>query len=396
MITGLDHYKDKWNIVSDASIKPGLAAIDQALQELGNPQENKRFIHIAGTNGKGSTAAFIAAVLMKHGKSVGNFFSPAIEYVQDQVQFNREPATEEDFDATFEQLSKIQTPLTDFELLTAAAFLIFNRRKPDFVIVEAGMGGRFDSTNVIDPLISVIPSISLEHTNFLGGTIEEIAWHKAGIIKNGKPTAIGMLPEEAEKVICTTAEKMSSKISKSKDLFQGELKLKGKHQKANANLALTVTEIILQNQFDLSSAHSGLAEAVIPYRFEEVFPDVIFDGAHNEASVAALAETVRETYPGRDIHIVMGLLKDKDHEAILRKLETISDHFTFLEFENERALSAKILYSKSFSKIKTILNGYDILPVSSKNEVTIVTGSLYLLAILRKRNYSMFEHYRPD
>ena len=209
MITGLDHYKEKWNIASDTSIKPGLDAIKQALQELGNPHENHQFIHIAGTNGKGSTAAFIAAILMQHGKSVGNFFSPAIEDVHDQIQIDRESATEADFEAAFEQLSKVQTPLTDFELLTAAAFLIFNRRKPDFIIIEAGMGGRFDSTNVIDPMISVIPSISLEHTNFLGSTIAEIAWHKAGIIKKGKPIAIGKLPKEAGKVICTTAEKMS-------------------------------------------------------------------------------------------------------------------------------------------------------------------------------------------
>ena len=396
MITGLDQYKNKWNIASDTSIKPGLDAIKQALEELGNPHANQNFIHIAGTNGKGSTAAFIAAVLMQHGKTVGNFFSPAIEDVHDQIQINREPAAEEDFDTAFEQLSKIQTSLTDFELLTAAAFLIFNRRKPDFIIIEAGMGGRFDSTNVIDPLISVIPSISLEHTNFLGSTIEEIAWHKAGIIKKGKPVAIGNLPEKAEKVISTIAEKISSEILKSKDPYEGPLKLKGAHQKANARLAWITAEKILKNQFKEQLAIKGLSRAAIPYRFEEVFPDVIFDGAHNEASVAALVKTVKEIYPNRDIHVVMGLLKDKDHEAILRTLETVSDHFTFLDFENERALPAQILFSKSSSKIKTILNGYDILPVSSKNEVTIVTGSLYLLAILRKGNYSMFEHYRPD
>lgn len=396
MITGLDHYKNKWNIASDASIKPGLDAIKQALQELGNPQDNQNFIHIAGTNGKGSTAAFIAAILMQHGKTVGNFFSPAIEDVHDQIQLDREPATEEDFDGAFEQLSNIQTPLTDFELLTAAAFLIFNRRKPNFVIIEAGMGGRFDSTNVIDPLISVIPSISLEHTNFLGSTLEEIAWHKAGIIKKGKPIAVGSLPEEAEKVISTIAEKQHSDIIKSKDLFQGELKLKGEHQKANGNLALITSEKILKNQFKEHMAILGLSNATLSYRFEEVFPDVIFDGAHNEASVEALVETAKKIYSDREIHIVMGLLKDKDYEAILRKLETISNHFTFLEFDNERALPAKILFAKSSSKIKTIRNDCDILPVSSKNEVTIVTGSLYLLAILRKRNYSMFEHYRPD
>ncbi|HSJ36814.1 MAG TPA: folylpolyglutamate synthase/dihydrofolate synthase family protein [Planococcus sp. (in: firmicutes)] len=396
MITGLDHYKKKWNIASDGSIKPGLDAIEQAIEELGNPQRDQNFIHIAGTNGKGSTAAFIAAILMEHGKTVGNFFSPAIEDVHDQIQIDRQPATEADFDRAMEELSKLETQLTDFELLTAAAFLIFREQEPDYVIIEAGMGGRFDSTNIINPLLSVIPSISLEHTNFLGGTIEEIAWHKAGIIKKGKPIAIGDLPDAAEKVIRTIAEEMDSEIVGSKELYEGRLKLKGQHQKRNAKLAWETTKKILESQFQEQLAIKGLEKAALPYRFEEVFPDVIFDGAHNEASVDALVETVEETYPGREIHVVMGLLQDKDHETILRKLESISNHFTFLEFQNERAMPAKTLFSKSYSKIKTIQNNYDILPVASKKEVTIVTGSLYLLAILRKQNYSMFEHYRPD
>lgn len=393
MITGLDHYKNKWNIASDTAIKPGLDAINQALDELGNPHTNQNFIHIAGTNGKGSTAAFIAAILMQHGKTIGNFFSPAIEDVHDQIQLDRVPASENDFDKAFEQLSKIKTALTDFELLTAAAFLIFHQTKPDFIIIEAGMGGRFDSTNVIDPIISVIPSIALEHTHFLGNTIAEIAWHKAGIIKKKKPIAIGELQEEAENVICTTAEKMSSEILKSKDLFEGILKLKGRHQKENANLAFLVAENILKNEFNPQSATEGLAQTSIPFRFEEIFPNVIFDGAHNEASIDALVKTIEEIYSNREIHVVMGLLQDKNYEKILRKLETISNHFTFLEFENDRALPANFLFSKSCTKIKTIQNFYDILPVSSKKEVTIVTGSLYLLAILRKQNYSMLANY---
>ena len=396
MITGLNHYKKKWNIASDGSIKPGLAAIEQALAELGHPERNQNFIHIAGTNGKGSTAAFIAAILMEHGKKVGNFFSPAIEDVHDQIQIDRQPATQADFDEAMEQLAQLKSPLTDFELLTAAACLIFKEHKPDYVIIEAGMGGRFDSTNVIDPLISVIPSIGLEHTNFLGETIEEITWHKAGIIKKGKPIAIGDLPETAKKVIWTTAEKLGAEVVESKDLYQGELKLKGQHQRANAKLAWLAAKKLLKFQFQEQLAIKGLSRASISYRFEEVFPEVIFDGAHNAASIDALVQTIKETYPNREIHVVMGLLQDKDHETILRKMEEISSHFTFVEFQNERALPAKILFSKSSSKIKTILNDYDILPVSSKNEVTIVTGSLYLLAILRKQNYSMFEHHRPD
>lgn len=396
MITGLDAYKKKWKIPSDSSIKPGLDAMEQALSELGHPEMHQRFIHIAGTNGKGSTAAFIAAILMAHGKSVGNFFSPAIVDVHDQIQIDRQPVTPADFDGAMKKLAEVRTRLTDFELLTAAAVLIFQDRKPDFVIMEAGMGGRFDSTNVIEPLISVIPSISLEHTNFLGDTIEEIAWHKGGIIKKRRPIAVGDLPPAAEKVICTIAKEMDSHIIKSKELYGGGLKLKGQHQKANANLAWLTAEKLLGSQFKEQLAIKGLSNAAIPYRFEEVLPNVIFDGAHNAESIDCLVRTVKETYPQREIHVVMGLLKDKDADTILRKLESISNRFTFLSFENERALPAEILFVKSCSKIKTIQNHYDILPVTSKNVVTIVTGSLYLLAFLRNQNYSMFEHYRAD
>lgn len=209
MITGLDYYKDKWGVRSDASIQPGLAAMESALAELGNPHHGQRFVHIAGTNGKGSTAAFVSSILMAHGKRVGNFFSPAIEDIHDQIQINRLPVAPVDFYQAMEQLAKVKTPLTDFELLTAAAFLILKEKSPDYIIIEAGMGGRFDSTNVIDPLMAIITSISREHTAFLGETIEEIAWHKAGIIKQNKPVVIGSLPESALKQVHQIAkEKM--------------------------------------------------------------------------------------------------------------------------------------------------------------------------------------------
>lgn len=196
MIIGLEQYKDKWNIHTDASIQPGLEAITGALDELGNPHKNGRFIHLAGTNGKGSTATFLSAILQAHGHSVGNFFSPCLEDLHDQIQMNGEPINPVELEQVMERLSKIKTPLTDFELLTAAAFIAFQQQAPDFAIIEAGMGGALDSTNVINPELSIIPSISIEHTNFLGETIEEITRHKAGIIKKWKPVVIGELPLE--------------------------------------------------------------------------------------------------------------------------------------------------------------------------------------------------------
>ena len=392
MIIGLDHYKEKWGIRSDASIKPGLKAMEAALFELGNPHKELPFIHIAGTNGKGSTSAFVSSILMAHGKRVGNFFSPAIEDVHDQIQLDRMPIGTAEFDKAMERLSKVRTALTDFELLTVCALLIFEEASPDYIIIEAGMGGRFDSTNVIDPLVSIITSISKEHTMFLGDSIEEIAWHKAGILKDEKPVVIGPLPVEAREKVEEIAQQHHAPIITVQE-YNGPLKLKGQHQKINASLAWAAAKQALGKLFNAEKAADGLAQATIAFRFEEIFHHVIFDGAHNEASIKALVETIQENYPGKKIHIVMGLIQGKDYLSILRLLEKVSTRFTFIDFNDERAMPARILFSESISKIKTIQNDYDILPVQRVSEVTIVTGSLYLLSLLKQQNYQMFRHY---
>lgn len=394
MIIGLDQYKNKWNIHTDSTIQPGLEAITAALDELGNPHQQGRFIHLAGTNGKGSTAAFLSAILRVHGYSVGNFYSPCIEDLHDQIQLNGKPVDPEELGWAMEKLSHVTTPLTDFELLTAAAFIIFNKQAPDFIVIEAGMGGAFDSTNVIDPDIAIIPSISIDHTNFLGDTIEEIAWHKAGIIKKWKPVAVGKLPQEALEIVQETADRLHAEVIQPKDLTDAPLKLKGQHQQRNASLAVEAAKELLGFSFNEEKAQKGLSSATLAYRFESVLPGVIFDGAHNKASIDALVATIKETMPDRTIHIVMGIFKDKDYVYALRQLETISDHFTFVDFDNERALPAKTLFEESLSKRKTIANLCDILPVNRLKEETIVTGSLFLLTILRNYKKSFFRHYQ--
>ena len=389
MINGLDLYKAKWNIQTATDINPGLEAVTSALAELNNPHRTGKFVHIAGTNGKGSTAALLTAILREHGWSVGNFYSPAIVDLHDQIQLNGKAVTESEMDVIMEKLAGLETPLTDFELLTVAAFVFFQEEAPDISIVEAGMGGLLDSTNVIDPEISIIPSIALEHAKFLGNTIEAIAAHKAGIIKKWKPVVLGDVPEEALNVIRQTADRLHCDLIQPKQPLKLDMKLKGQHQLHNARLALEAAKDLLLLDFDEQKAMQALSMATIPNRFEEVCPHVYFDGAHNPASIEALVKTIQEQFPHRKIHIVMGLLKDKDYITILRQLETIGDRFTFVDFENERALPAEKLFLENRCKIKTIRNLYDILPVSYENEETIVTGSLYLLAELRK-NKSFF------
>lgn len=394
MIIGLEQYKTKWNIHTDSAIHPGLEAITSALEELGNPHKAGKFIHLAGTNGKGSTATFLSAILQAHERSVGNFYSPCIEDLHDQIQIDGKPIGSDELDLVMKQLSTVTTPLTDFELLTAAAFVVFRNQAPDFTIIEAGMGGMLDSTNVIDPEIAIIPSISIDHTTFLGNTIEEITWHKAGIIKKWKPVVVGNLPQEALKIVQATADQLHAEVIQPQELATIYLKLKGPHQLANASLALEAARELLGTEFSEGKALESLSSAHIAYRFEEVFPEVFFDGAHNKASAEALVETIKQMFPNRAIHIVMGVLKGKDYANVLRQLETVSDHFTFVHFDDSRALPAEMLFSENLSKRKTILNWYDILPVYSNREVTIVTGSLYLLTVLRNSASPFFHYYQ--
>lgn len=393
MINGLQRYKEKWQLQTESAIKPGLHAITAALAELGNPHKTGKYIHIAGTNGKGSTAALLTAILRAHGLKVGNFFSPAIEDLHDQIQIDGQQVSEIDFDRAMKQLARIKTPLTDFELLTAAAFLVFRDKAPDYTIIEAGMGGRYDSTNVINTELAIITSIALEHESFLGDTIEKISSHKSGIIKKWKPVVVGPLAEEAFRVVEKTAEALHSEIIQAAKPLEIDLKLKGHHQKYNAALADEAAQEILGLNYHREVARDAMMKASIPFRFEEILPGVILDGAHNEASIQALVNTIKSSYPGTSVHIVMALLKDKDYKKILRQLEKIGTRFTFVEFENERALPAETLFSENKCKIKTILKSCDILPVPEQKEVTIVTGSLYLLSLMKRDYYRIFQNF---
>ena len=208
MITGLEQYKEKWQVESDNGIKLGLEVMEQALELLGHPQREVAFVHVAGTNGKGSTIAFLESILREHGVTVGKFMSPCILDVHDQIQINGEPISAVEMDELFQEMKSagLSAKCTDFELLTCAALLFFKKKGVDIALIETGMGGLLDSTNVITPFVSVIPSIALEHTNFLGNTLTDIARHKAGIIKNGVPVVIGNLPVEALAVITETAK----------------------------------------------------------------------------------------------------------------------------------------------------------------------------------------------
>lgn len=411
MIPKFDVYKEKWAVKSDDVIKPGLTAIEAALALVGNPEKKLQVVHLAGTNGKGSTLTFLESILKEHGKRVGKFMSPCILDVHDQIQVAGQPISEADMDRVFQQMqvAGLSGKLTDFELLTVAAFLHFLNSNVDVVLVEAGMGGLLDSTNVVTPIVSIIPSIALEHTKFLGDTIESIASHKAGIIKPNRPVVIGDMPIEAKRVIYKKAHEMQATVLELGDQFYVEQtaececytneenglsvnilsrKMKGPHQLNNLALAITAffeVATSLQVPVSIKGIQRGVETATILGRFEEVLPYVILDGAHNPASAEKLVATIQQEFPKGKITFVIGMLADKDVKVVLQQLEQLSDSFYFVDITNPRAMPANDMLKLSNAKHKEVLTDYVqfLQSQSEKRNRTIVSGSLYLLTEIR-------------
>ncbi|MEK3934045.1 folylpolyglutamate synthase/dihydrofolate synthase family protein [Sporosarcina sp. FSL W7-1349] len=400
MIPKLDEYKERWAITSENTVKPGLESIQSALKKVGNPQKQLQVIHVAGTNGKGSTIAFMESILREHGHSTGVFSSPAVVDIHDQIRLDGVPVSEEELNRSFSEMKEagLSGMLTDFELLTAAAFVTFGWLNPDYVLLETGMGGALDSTNVVTPLVSVITSIALDHTAILGDTIEEIAAQKAGIIKQGIPVVTGPLTEEAMKVVSDIAQKSASDLLVCGTDFQIDAgaptekfrgteafviagrKMKGPHQAINAAIAiqaLLAAGIPLQeDKVSQAIANAGLAN-----RFEEVASGVYVDGTHNPAAAQALAETILQEFPGEKVDFFIGMLKGKDIQGTLDALLPVAASFSFLAFPHPQAENPKRMMELCNHPNKRVLNDLDerILLETEKNQKKIVTGSLYLL-----------------
>jgi dihydrofolate synthase/folylpolyglutamate synthase len=413
LIPKFNEYKQRFDMESKHTIEPGLDAVTDALEKVGNPHLNLQFIHVAGTNGKGSTISMMNAMLQAHGVKTACFYSPCFMDVHDQIQLNGQYITAQQLDEVFKRAkeARLSGLLTDFELLTVLAFMAFEQFHPQIVLLETGMGGRFDSTNVITPLISVIPSIALEHEQFLGNSIEEVAFHKAGIIKKEIPVVIGPLEEEAKNVLVTEALGLQSPLWKlnvdfslSKGTYESRdgtlitnlaVALPGSHQLDNAALAIRAVLYVLEQlhiEMNKDLVRNGLSEAFIPGRFEKITDTLYFDGSQNPASARALVNTVKEKFPHTPVHFYVGMIKGKDAETILRIFEEISSNFTFIDFEDVRSMPAFVLSKISESPFTRETK--DPLENMRKNlsetHVTIVTGSLYLLTEIRLKAFKMF------
>ena len=379
--------------------KFGLENTFQLAALAGNPQERLRFIHVAGTNGKGSTCAMFESIYRAAGLRVGLFTSPHLVSFRERIQINRQLISEnevvrlvEELQPLFEQFPAGHHP-TFFEVVTIMALKFFAEQKCDLVIWETGLGGRLDATNIVTPLASVITNIALDHQQWLGDTLEKIAFEKAGIVKPAIPVVTAADEPEALAVIKKIACEKNApliKIKKSEVRIQkSELALLGDHQKLNAALALATVEI-LQKQIPVSrqQMHEGLANVNWPGRLQLVERPsgrkILLDGAHNVAGARVLREAIEKHFGSERLTLVLGILQDKDWQHICEMLVPLAKTIFTVPVASERSanpveLAEACHAANPAAEIFACGSLREALQKISAENFAVVTGSLYLV-----------------
>lgn len=406
----------------------GLDRMEELLRRLGNPQDDLKVIHVAGTNGKGSVSKYLEEGLSACGYKMGLYTSPYIETFNERIRYDGADISDEDLEYYGQKVVSAAEAMvadgldspTEFEVVTAIAFLYFAGRQADITILEVGLGGIGDSTNVVkSPLASVITSISYDHMAQLGSSLAEIAANKAGIIKTGCPVIANVPQRDAAKIIARKAYAMGSRLydisgiraavsdetpfsqKVSMELYEKsysdvEISMVGRHQAENLKTALATLEILRKSgavKLDREALYEGLKRARQPGRFEVISEDplVIIDGAHNEAGAQALQETMAQHFAGKKILLVAGILADKEIDSIVKFLTKITDHIIVTEPDNPRKLAAEKLaghvadfgvaaeavsdVEAAVHRAKELADGYDVI---------LFAGSLYLIGDVRR------------
>lgn len=403
--------------------KKNLERMYLLMKKLGDPQKKIKFVHVAGTNGKGTTSAFIASILKEAGLKTGLYISPHLEVINERISINDEPITDEDFiTATqkvkpfvFEVEQELDETLYSFEILTAVSIVYFADQKCDLVVLETGIGGRLDSTNVIEtPEVAVITAIGIDHINILGNSIEEIAAEKAGIIKEKGSVVLNPMQEN---LLSIFAEKVKSVDGTLKSIdpdaielvettINGQtfhysdfpnlsVKMVGTHQLINACLAIEASKILRTKKITITdeAIRVGLEKTFWPGRMEKVSdePIVFIDGAHNEQGVEVLRKNLDILFPDSRITFVAGIMKDKDYMQMFEVMKDKANQFLLISPDPWRGFDPSEVADKLIEKgikaqpkqsISDII--HYIRSESSKEEVIVVFGSLYLVGDVKK------------
>lgn len=370
-------------------IKLGLERVQEVLNLMGNPQDLLKFVHVAGTNGKGSVCSMLSSIFKQNYK-VGLFTSPHIFNYTERIKINDEEISKEDFADEIFKIIKISDEnnihLTEFEIITVAAFDYFASNDVEIVVLETGLGGRLDSTNVIkENICSIITNIDLDHTERLGTSIEAIANEKAGIVKNNCPVIISSknLGYDVVKKKALQKNAIVLDVQNVPILLQEKLALKGIYQRDNLELVMTAINTLIQKGFVITDKmiEDGLSIVKHPCRFEYVQKyNLILDGAHNPNGAKVLRESLDEKFPNQKVRFIFGCLKNKDYELMMKNLFREGDEIYFYQFSNINSASYDGLAevckysSSSFEDFKmdvTILN--------------VVCGSFYMIDEVLKK-----------
>ncbi|AZB43822.1 bifunctional folylpolyglutamate synthase/dihydrofolate synthase [Bacillus sp. FJAT-42376] len=417
-------------------IKPGLGRMNGMMEKLGNPHTNIKTIHIAGTNGKGSTVSYLRSMLNEAGYKVGTFTSPYLETFNERISMNGNPISSTDLIALANVLKPVAEAVeaetgeapTEFEIITAMAFYYFGvQNQPDFVLLETGLGGRLDSTNIAEPILSIITNTGYDHMNILGDTLEEIAAEKAGIIKWETPAVTAVEAGKGLSQIRSKASAMNAelyvyredfKIDYLKPHSEGEtfsltagadhwrdlqISMYGAHQTVNASLAVISLNLLKKRgtvQITDAAIRTGLHKASWSGRYEIISrsPLIVLDGAHNLEGAQSLSQTIRIHGAGKKVHMLFTALEDKDYSGMLHELEKAADSIYLTEFDFPRAASASVLYNVSRAENKQIAPDWKTFirqfPEELGNgDMLVVCGSLYFISQIRqvlletKRNF---------
>ena len=367
-------YRQAVEFVESSSIvreRYGLEKLQQALHLLGDPHHHTEFVHIAGTNGKGSTAAMTASVLQTAGYRTGLYTSPHLMRYNERMQIDGVPISDEDFVEAASQVQRVCEQLGGvpivFEVLTLMALWYFAQQHCDIVVLEVGIGGLLDSTNVIpSPKVAIITQLGMDHTETLGNTLEEIAAQKGGIVKEGTPTVMALQEPSAVAIVQQICDKhhaplaladperlrvldasVAGQMLEDREYGKLMLPLAGEHQRKNAANVLEAVAMLRTQGYHINDddVREGIAKTVWPARFERLStaPDFILDGGHNPQCLHAATAALREYYPGQKVVFLVGMMADKDTDHMLAEMASIAKSFVCIRPDSPRAMQPQLL-----------------------------------------------------